>query len=192
MCADHGPCVSGAHNTIVTARAGKDLISCLVSGLLTIGPRFGGAIDDAARCFREACDRVSARCGMPPPSHFCIFVAIVWVHLHQLFPFPAVLHGCVPPSAATKLNPACQLLHPASCAFSLEEQKRQNLSCATHSVDLIVADWMVVGVLAVQQQEPEEFVESMKVRQLSGGRQGSGARSGGFLTAICPKASTAT
>ena len=28
--------VSGAHNTIVTARAGKDLISCLVSGLLTI------------------------------------------------------------------------------------------------------------------------------------------------------------
>jgi len=28
--------VSGAHNTIVTARAGKDLISSLVSGLLTI------------------------------------------------------------------------------------------------------------------------------------------------------------
>ena len=24
--ADHGPAVSGAHNTIVTARAGKDLI----------------------------------------------------------------------------------------------------------------------------------------------------------------------
>jgi len=30
--ADHGPCVSGAHNTIVTARAGKDLVSSLVSG----------------------------------------------------------------------------------------------------------------------------------------------------------------
>ena len=27
-------------------------MSCLVSGLLTIGPRFGGAIDDAAR---QAC-----------------------------------------------------------------------------------------------------------------------------------------
>jgi citrate synthase len=50
LCADHGPCVSGAHNAIVTSRAGKDLVSCLVSGLLTIGPRFGGAIDDAARC----------------------------------------------------------------------------------------------------------------------------------------------
>jgi len=38
--ADHGPAVAGAHNTIVCARAGKDLISSLVSGLLTIGPRF--------------------------------------------------------------------------------------------------------------------------------------------------------
>lgn len=57
LCADHGPCVSGAHNTIVTARAGKDLVSSLVSGLLTIGPRFGGAIDDAARYFKDAHDR---------------------------------------------------------------------------------------------------------------------------------------
>ncbi|GAX72929.1 hypothetical protein CEUSTIGMA_g384.t1 [Chlamydomonas eustigma] len=57
MCADHGPCVSGAHNSIVTARAGKDIVSCLVSGLLTIGPRFGGAIDDAARLFKAACDK---------------------------------------------------------------------------------------------------------------------------------------
>jgi len=36
LTADHGPAVSGAHNTIVTARAGKDLISCLTAGLLTI------------------------------------------------------------------------------------------------------------------------------------------------------------
>lgn len=41
----------------MTARAGKDLVSCLVSGLLTIGPRFGGAVDDAARYFQDACDR---------------------------------------------------------------------------------------------------------------------------------------
>ena len=34
--ADHGPAVSGAHNTIVSARAGKDLVSSLASGLLTI------------------------------------------------------------------------------------------------------------------------------------------------------------
>nr|UEK51402.1 ATPCL-like protein [Parasacculina yatsui] len=54
--ADHGPAVSGAHNTIVTARAGKDLVSSLVSGLLTIGDRFGGALDGAARMFSEGHD----------------------------------------------------------------------------------------------------------------------------------------
>ena len=57
LVADHGPCVSGAHNTIVAARAGKDVVSCLASGLLTIGPRFGGAIDDAARYFKAAVDK---------------------------------------------------------------------------------------------------------------------------------------
>lgn len=45
---DHGPYVSGAINTIVSARAGKDLVSSLAAGLLTIGPRFGGAINGAA------------------------------------------------------------------------------------------------------------------------------------------------
>jgi ATP citrate (pro-S)-lyase len=45
---DHGPYVSGALNTIVAARAGKDLISSLTAGLMTIGPRFGGAINAAA------------------------------------------------------------------------------------------------------------------------------------------------
>jgi succinyl-CoA synthetase alpha subunit/citrate synthase len=54
--ADHGPAVSGAHNTIVTARANKDLISSLAAGLLTIGPRFGGAIDGAAQIFAQAYD----------------------------------------------------------------------------------------------------------------------------------------
>ena len=54
LTADHGPAVSGAMNTIITTRAGKDLISSLVSGLLTIGPRFGGALDDSAREFSNA------------------------------------------------------------------------------------------------------------------------------------------
>uniref|UniRef100_A0A6I8RW47 ATP-citrate synthase n=1 Tax=Xenopus tropicalis TaxID=8364 RepID=A0A6I8RW47_XENTR len=54
--ADHGPAVSGAHNTIVCARAGKDLISSLTSGLLTIGDRFGGALDAAAKMFSKAFD----------------------------------------------------------------------------------------------------------------------------------------
>jgi ATP citrate (pro-S)-lyase len=61
--ADHGPAVSGAHNTIVSARAGKDLVSSLASGLLTIGPRFGGALgkyrslsnDTFATCLQDLC-----------------------------------------------------------------------------------------------------------------------------------------
>jgi ATP citrate (pro-S)-lyase len=56
LTADHGPAVSGAMNTIITSRAGKDLVSSLVSGLLTIGDRFGGALDDAAKEFSGAYD----------------------------------------------------------------------------------------------------------------------------------------
>lgn len=50
---DHGGNVSGAVNTMVTARAGRDLVTSLSSGLLTIGPRFGGAINAAAKCWLE-------------------------------------------------------------------------------------------------------------------------------------------
>ncbi len=46
---DHGPQVSGALNTMVTARAGKGVVDSLAAGLLTIGPRFGGAVSDAAK-----------------------------------------------------------------------------------------------------------------------------------------------
>ncbi|HIC08934.1 MAG TPA: ATP citrate synthase [Aquificales bacterium] len=59
--ADHGPAVSGAHNARVTARAGKDLMSALATAILTIGPRFGGAIDGAAKYFKMAKDK-----GMDP------------------------------------------------------------------------------------------------------------------------------
>lgn len=54
--ADHGPAVSGAHNAKVTARAGKNITDCVISGILTIGPRFGGAIDGAAKYFKYAND----------------------------------------------------------------------------------------------------------------------------------------
>jgi ATP citrate (pro-S)-lyase len=34
----------------------QDLVSSLAAGLLTIGPRFGGALDDAAKMFTDAHD----------------------------------------------------------------------------------------------------------------------------------------
>jgi ATP citrate (pro-S)-lyase len=50
---DHGGAVSGAVNTMITARAGKDMVSSLAAGLLTVGPRFGGAVNAAARTWIE-------------------------------------------------------------------------------------------------------------------------------------------
>jgi len=54
LTADHGPAVSGALVTNITARAGKDLTSCLAAGLLTIGERWGGALNESSKQFYEA------------------------------------------------------------------------------------------------------------------------------------------
>lgn len=45
---DHGGHVSGAVNTMITARAGRDMATSLSAGLLTIGARFGGAVNASA------------------------------------------------------------------------------------------------------------------------------------------------
>jgi len=45
---DHGPHVSGAVNTMIAASANRDLTTSLAAGLLTIGSRFGGAVNGAA------------------------------------------------------------------------------------------------------------------------------------------------
>jgi ATP citrate (pro-S)-lyase len=50
---DHGGNVSGAVNTMITARAGKDMMSSLAAGILTVGPRFGGAVNAAAAAWIE-------------------------------------------------------------------------------------------------------------------------------------------
>ena len=45
--------------TQLLQRAGKDLVSSLCSGLLTIGPKFGGAIKDATIDFYKAFDTLT-------------------------------------------------------------------------------------------------------------------------------------
>ena len=54
LLADHGPAVSWATNAIVTSRAGKNVVSSLISGLATIGPRFGGAVTGAGKWLIDA------------------------------------------------------------------------------------------------------------------------------------------
>ncbi|CAL5389306.1 unnamed protein product [Camellia sinensis] len=56
--ADHGPCVSGAHNTIVTARAGKDLLSSLVEDNTKKRPlrfreRSNTVLESTCRCCKK-------------------------------------------------------------------------------------------------------------------------------------------
>lgn len=48
---DHGGHVSGAVNTMITARAGRDMATSLSAGLLTIGSRFGGSVNAAAEAW---------------------------------------------------------------------------------------------------------------------------------------------
>lgn len=51
---DHGPHVSGAVNAMITTRAGRDMSSALASGILTVGDRFGGAVNGAASVWHGA------------------------------------------------------------------------------------------------------------------------------------------
>jgi len=51
LAADHGPCVSGAFATIIAACAGIGMSQAVAAGLIMIGPRFGGAVTDAAKYF---------------------------------------------------------------------------------------------------------------------------------------------
>lgn len=48
LSADHGPAVSGAFGTILAACAGIGLPQSVAAGMIMIGPRFGGAVTDAA------------------------------------------------------------------------------------------------------------------------------------------------
>lgn len=57
---DHGPHVSGAVNAMITTRAGRDMSSALASGVLTVGDRFGGAINGSAAVWQNAVARETA------------------------------------------------------------------------------------------------------------------------------------
>tara|TARA_B100002051_G_scaffold276771_2_gene327803 strand:- start:39 stop:1751 length:1713 start_codon:yes stop_codon:yes gene_type:complete len=51
---DHGVQPSGTVNTMITARAGRDMSSALASAVLTVGDRFGGAINQSAKTWFDA------------------------------------------------------------------------------------------------------------------------------------------
>jgi len=156
--ADHGPAVSGAHNAKVTARAGKSVVESLVTGLLTIGPRFGGAIDGAAKYFKHADDNNL------DPKAFLKYMKGEGV------PIPGIGHRIKslknPDLRVTGLMnfaadnfPATPLLDYARTVEALTTSKKENLILNVDgTIGILMVDmWRALGY---SENEINEFIES--------------------------------
>jgi len=156
--ADHGPAVSGAHNAKVTARAGKSVVEALVTGLLTIGPRFGGAIDGAAKYFKYADDNDL------DPKAFLKYMKGEGV------PIPGIGHRIKslknPDLRVTGLMnfaaenfPSTPLLDYAKTVEALTTSKKENLILNVDgTIGILMVDmWRALGY---EEEEINEFIES--------------------------------
>ncbi len=156
--ADHGPAVSGAHNAKVTARAGKSVVESLVTGLLTIGPRFGGAIDGAAKYFKYAHDNNMT------PQEFLGYMK------KQGVPIPGIGHRIKsvrnPDKRVEGLKkfaaehfPSTTLLDYALQVEKLTTSKKDNLILNVDgTIGILMVDmWRALGY---SEEEIDEFIES--------------------------------
>jgi len=156
--ADHGPAVSGAHNAKVTARAGKSVVESLVTGLLTIGPRFGGAIDGAAEHFKYADDNNLS------PKEFLNHMK------KEGIPIPGIGHrikslknpdlrvkGLM--DYAAENFPATPLLDYARTVEALTTSKKENLILNVDgTIGILMVDmWRALGY---SEEEINEFIAS--------------------------------
>jgi ATP-citrate lyase alpha-subunit len=156
--ADHGPAVSGAHNAKVTARAGKSVVESLVTGLLTIGPRFGGAIDGAAEHFKYADDNNLT------PAEFL-------GHMKKAgIPIPGIGHRIKSlknpdlrveglKKFAKEYFPATPLLDYALTVEQLTTSKKENLILNVDgTIGILMVDmWRALGY---SENEIDEFISS--------------------------------
>jgi ATP-citrate lyase alpha-subunit len=156
--ADHGPAVSGAHNAKVTARAGKSVVESLVTGLLTIGPRFGGAIDGAAKYFKYADDNKLS------PAEFLNYMKKEGV------PIPGIGHRIKSlknpdlrveglKKYANAFFPSTPLLDYALTVEQLTTSKKENLILNVDgTIGILMVDmWRALGY---SEEEINEFIES--------------------------------
>ena len=156
--ADHGPAVSGAHNAKVTARAGKSVVESLVTGLLTIGPRFGGAIDGAAKYFKYAHDNNLS------PKEFISYMK------KQGVPIPGIGHRIKSlrnpdkrveglKKFAKEYFPATPLLEYALEVEQLTTSKKDNLILNVDgTIGILMVDmWRALGYA---EKEIDEFISS--------------------------------
>ena len=156
--ADHGPAVSGAHNAKVTARAGKSVVEALVTGLLTIGPRFGGAIDGAAQYFKYADDNNLT------PAEFLNYMK------KQGIPIPGIGHRIKSlknpdkrveglKKYAKEFFPSTPLLDYALTVEQLTTSKKENLILNVDgTIGILMVDmWRALGYT---EEEINEFIDS--------------------------------
>ena len=156
--ADHGPAVSGAHNAKVTARAGKSVVESLVTGLLTIGPRFGGAIDGAAKYFKYANDNNMT------PVEFLNYMK------KEGIPIPGIGHRIKSlrnpdkrveglKKFAKEYFPETSLLNYALEVEQLTTSKKDNLILNVDgTIGILMVDmWRALGY---SEEEINEFIES--------------------------------
>ncbi len=156
--ADHGPAVSGAHNAKVTARAGKSVVESLVTGLLTIGPRFGGAIDGAAKYFKYADDNKLT------PAEFLKYMK------KEGIPIPGIGHRIKSlrnpdlrveglKKFAKEYFPSTPLLDYALTVEQLTTSKKDNLILNVDgTIGILMVDmWRALGY---SEAEIDEFIES--------------------------------
>ena len=156
--ADHGPAVSGAHNSKVTARAGKSVVEALVTGLLTIGPRFGGAIDGAAKYFKYADDNKLS------PAEFLNHMKKEGV------PIPGIGHRIKSlknpdlrveglKKFAREYFPSTSLLDYALTVEQLTTSKKENLILNVDgTIGILMVDmWRALGY---SEEEINEFIDS--------------------------------
>ena len=156
--ADHGPAVSGAHNAKVTTRAGKSVVESLVTGLLTIGPRFGGAIDGAAKYFKYADDNNL------DPKAFLKYMK------KQGVPIPGIGHRIKSlrnpdlrveglKKFASENFPSTPLLDYALTVEQLTTSKKDNLILNVDgTIGILMVDmWRALGY---SETEIDEFIES--------------------------------
>jgi len=156
--ADHGPAVSGAHNAKVTARAGKSVVESLVTGLLTIGPRFGGAIDGAAQYFKYADDNNLT------PKEFLTYMK------NEGVPIPGIGHrikslknpdlrvkGLM--EYAAEYFPSTPLLDYARTVEALTTSKKENLILNVDgTIGILMVDmWRALGYA---EEDIDEFISS--------------------------------
>ncbi len=157
--ADHGPAVSGAHNAKVTARAGKDLMSCLATAILTIGPRFGGAIDGAAKYFKMAKEK-----GMDP------FEFVEYMKKVEKKPIPGIGHRIkstknpdkrveLLKEYARKHFPSTELLDYALEVEKVTTAKKENLILNVDgTIGVLLVD--MFRSLGFKEEEIDELIEA--------------------------------